>query len=67
VEAITALDKAIDLKRNSAEAWSTRGAALCNLGRFEEGIASLDKALQIQPDNPDARKLRKLALKELGR
>ncbi len=67
VEAIRALDKAIDLNRNSADAWSTKGEALWNLGRFDEAIASLDKALQIQPNHPRALKLRKQVREQLGR
>ncbi|MGD1850922.1 MAG: tetratricopeptide repeat protein, partial [Cyanophyceae cyanobacterium] len=35
------------------EAWSNRGIALGNLGRFEEAIASCDQALEIKPDGPN--------------
>jgi Flp pilus assembly protein TadD len=50
-----------------AKAWSTRGEALWNLGRFNEAIPAVDKALQLQPSNPEALKLRKQIRQELGR
>ncbi|HEY9881967.1 MAG TPA: tetratricopeptide repeat protein [Thermosynechococcaceae cyanobacterium] len=65
-EAIDALDVAIELNRNSAEAWSTKGAALWNLGRYDQAIESLDKALQIQPKAAGALALRQQAREQLG-
>jgi tetratricopeptide (TPR) repeat protein len=65
-EAINALDQAIALNRNLAEAWSIRGSALWNLGRYDRAIASLDKALELQPSAKNARALREKARRELG-
>jgi Flp pilus assembly protein TadD len=43
-----------------------RGAALVDLGQFEEAIASYDKALQIKPDYHEAWSNRGVALMNLG-
>jgi Flp pilus assembly protein TadD len=61
------LDKAIALKPDSADAWSTKGAAFWELGRYDQAIAAMDKALEIQPDNQNAINLRQQAREKLGR
>ena len=48
----TALDAwatAVRLKHDFPEAWNNRGAALANLGRYEEAVASYDSALVHKP------------------
>ncbi|MGQ9802030.1 MAG: sulfatase-like hydrolase/transferase [Candidatus Saccharicenans sp.] len=39
---------------NDPEIWNSLGAALINLGRYEEALEKLDKALSIDPDFPAA-------------
>ena len=44
-EALTALDRAIALKPDFAEAWQIRGLALLETNRLNEALAAFDKAL----------------------
>lgn len=52
--AVSAYDKAIEIKPDYHEAWYNRGIALGKLGRLEEAIASHDKAVEIKPDKDEA-------------
>ena len=47
--AILAYDKAIGLKQDKAVAYSNRGAAKSELGRYEDAIADFDKAIDLDP------------------
>jgi len=56
---LVSYDRAIRRSRRSAtgaseSAWTSKGAALILLGRYDEAIACLDKALQIDPADPVA-------------
>jgi eukaryotic-like serine/threonine-protein kinase len=66
-EALTSLNKAIELNPNLAEAWNNRGAVLWSLRRFDEAAASIDRAIQIKPDYQDALSLREQVRQRLGR
>jgi len=53
---ISRYDRALALGRRTAtgtgdEAWTSKGAALVLLGRYDEAIECLDQALQINPDS----------------
>ncbi|MFW5665847.1 MAG: tetratricopeptide repeat protein, partial [Coleofasciculus sp.] len=50
-KAIPVLDRATQLKPNSANAWINKAEAYMELERFDDAIASLKKALEIQPNN----------------
>ena len=73
-EAVQAFDKAIQLKPDSAEAYSNRGNALKELGQvehavasYDDAVASYDKAIQLKPDFAEAYYNRGNGLKDLGR
>jgi tetratricopeptide (TPR) repeat protein len=53
--AVASFDKAIGLKADYAEAYSSRGFALQELGRIEAAGASYDQAISIRPDFADAK------------
>ena len=65
--ALTAFDKAVEIKPDYHQAWYNRGNALRQLGRLEQAIASYDKAIEIKPDKHEAWYNRGNALGELGR
>lgn len=48
-KAIAYCDKALAVNPNSEYAWSTKGSALNNLGRYTEAVDCLKKALKINP------------------
>ena len=43
---LSALDEAIKINPQDYDAWQLKGAALSNLGRYEEAIVSLRKPSQ---------------------
>jgi len=47
-----------------ANAWTNKGIALYDSGRFEEALVALDKALEINPDDADALQLKNQLLSE---
>ncbi|CAE7782537.1 Ogt [Symbiodinium sp. CCMP2456] len=46
-EALAAYDRAISQWPGSADFWTARGEALCELGRFDDALASQRKALEL--------------------
>jgi tetratricopeptide (TPR) repeat protein len=48
---VEALRRAAELAPQDAAALGNLGAALCDLGRWEEALPSLNRALETQPDN----------------
>ncbi|HEY9673787.1 MAG TPA: tetratricopeptide repeat protein [Waterburya sp.] len=66
-EAISAYERAINIKSDYYEAWYCKAYLLEQLQRYEEAIASYDRALQIQPNAPDAWTNRGIALEKLQR
>ena len=65
--ALKAMDKAIELKPDFADAWNNRGVALDKLGRHEEALEAFDKAIELKPDYSDAWNNSGVTLDELGR
>lgn len=53
-EAISAYDKAIEMKNNYPKAWLNKGYALKELQRYNEEIVSYDKAIQLKPNYAEA-------------
>lgn len=49
-DALTAYDRAVELRPEYAEAWRGKGATLLALKQYEEARNAYDKAIQIQPD-----------------
>jgi tetratricopeptide (TPR) repeat protein len=67
-EAITAFDRALEIKPDLHQAWNDQGNVLGDWSRYEEAITSYDKALQIKPDDyHQAWYNRGIALGHLGR
>ena len=64
-EALTAIDKAIQLQPDFVEAWFLRSTVLCSLKKYEEALASIDKAIQLQPTDPELQKAKENVLKEI--
>jgi tetratricopeptide (TPR) repeat protein len=53
-EALACYDKAIELKRDYADAYSNRGIAFSNLKRYVEALQSYDKAIKLNHDLADS-------------
>jgi tetratricopeptide (TPR) repeat protein len=53
-DALSAFDKALELKPDLAEAWVVRGTVRAELRRYDEGLADCDKALELKPDLAEA-------------
>ncbi len=49
-EALTALDKALQLKPSDGEVLHNRGVVLQQMGRLEDAVASYDRALRTRPE-----------------
>ena len=65
--ALKALEKAIELKPDYADAWFGKGAALGKLGRHEETLKASEKAIELKPDCVGAWYNKGAALGKLGR
>ena len=59
--------KALQLKRNCAEAYQVLGHIVSDLGRPGEAIAAYNEALGLKPDLPDLHDNLGLALRQAGR
>jgi protein O-mannosyl-transferase len=55
VEALAALDRALELRPRFAMSWVYRGNVLVGLGRRDEAAENFRRAIQIDPDNAAAR------------
>lgn len=53
-DAIQVLDQAIQLDPQNADAWSEKGYALTELGKYDEAMQVLDQAIQLDPQNAEA-------------
>jgi len=49
-EALSACEKAIELKPDFAGAWCNKGVALINLDRYEEALSACEKAIELKPN-----------------
>ena len=65
--AIASYEQAVAIKPDKHEAWYNRGAALSNLGRYQDAIASYEQAVAIKPDKHEAWNNRGNVLSDLGR
>ncbi|GAB4305987.1 MAG: hypothetical protein Kow0090_21350 [Myxococcota bacterium] len=65
--ALKALDEAIKIKPDFAEAWSNKGVVLDKLGRTDDALKALDEAIKIKPDLAEAWYNKGNALAKLGR
>lgn len=50
-EALSAINKSIELNNNNEEAWRMKGAVLANLGRSQEALEAVDMAIKINPQS----------------
>ena len=66
-EALDALDHAIRLDPEHAEAHYNRGTILAELGRSDEGLDALDHAIRLDPEHAEAHYDRGTILAALGR
>ncbi|MEW6680716.1 MAG: tetratricopeptide repeat protein, partial [bacterium] len=60
-------DRVIRLNPNLAEAWSNKGIALGNLGKYDEEIKCYDEAIKINPNYDKAWSNKGIALGNLGK
>ena len=65
--AVAAFSKAVELKRDYAEAWNGLGYALRNQGKYPESLKAYDEALRLRPDYPEALEYLGEAYVKLGR
>ncbi|MCJ7565209.1 MAG: tetratricopeptide repeat protein [Candidatus Aminicenantes bacterium] len=66
-EAIESVDKALELKPDSPDAWYNKGVILSKLGKYEEALRAYDKALELKPDSPSAWYNKGVALSKHGK
>jgi superkiller protein 3 len=66
-EAIFCCDRALELYRELADAWISKGDALVCLGKVPEAISSYDRAIEIDPERAEAWFNRGNAFRALGR
>ena len=66
-EALAALDRALEINPQDAQAHSNRGVVLSALGRKAEALAAYDRALEINPQDAQAHSNRGNVLDDLGR
>ena len=66
-QALSALNKAIDLRPDYVEAYNNRGAAKNLLGKHQEAIADYDKVIQLKPDYAEAYSNRGVTKSLLGK
>jgi tetratricopeptide (TPR) repeat protein len=62
-----AWNKLLKINPEDAVAWSNKGLALGNLGRYEEALECFDKALEINPEKAEAWSDKGAALLHFGR
>jgi len=65
--AIKAIEKAIELKPDYADAWYNKGVALKDLGRYDEALKANEKAIELESDYAGAWNNKGAALGDLGR
>ncbi len=66
-QALSALNKAIDLRPDYVEAYNNRGAAKNLLGKHQEAIADYDKVIQLKPNYAEAYSNRGVTKSLLGK
>ncbi len=66
-QALSALNKAIDLRPDYVAAYNNRGAAKNLIGKHQEAIADYDKVIQLKPDYTEAYSNRGVTKSLLGK
>lgn len=66
-QALPHLDKAIDIFKDYADAYITRGGCHLLLGNYEQSVADYQFALQKQPQNAKLKQSLAMALRETGK
>ncbi|MDE0554829.1 MAG: hypothetical protein OXI24_11465, partial [Candidatus Poribacteria bacterium] len=66
-EALAALDKALNLKPDSAEIYNGRGAAKLMLKNYHNALADCDEAIRLKPDYAEAYNTRAVVKQDLER
>ena len=66
-DAMTALDQALALTPDLAEAWSVKGDLFSDEQRFDQALENYDRALALKPDFAESWYNRGIALRGLGR
>jgi protein O-mannosyl-transferase len=67
LQSIPHLDRALDIYRDYADAYVSRGGAHLLAGNYEKSIADYKTAIQLQSDKPSYRTSLALALREAGK
>ncbi|RCJ17780.1 protein kinase [Nostoc minutum NIES-26] len=66
-DALTAYQKAVDVRPDYAQGWNGQAKTLSALKRYKEALSAYDKAIQIQPEYVEAWSGRGFALQSLQR
>lgn len=66
-EALTLIDRAIEIRPDYADAYNNRGNVLQGLNRFSEALVSYDRSISLKPDSASAHNNRGNALRKLDR
>lgn len=66
-DALTAYEKAVEIRPNYAQAWNGQAQTLSELKEYKEALAAYDKAIQIQPNYLEAWSGRGFVLNNLQR
>jgi tetratricopeptide (TPR) repeat protein len=64
-EALTAYEKAIELKPSASEVWRHQGLLLEKLEQYSEAIAAYDQAIKLEPNDAEAWRFRGALLSKL--
>ncbi len=66
-EALTFVEKSLEIEPNNIAAMDTKGFILYNLGKYHESISWYDKALEINPNFEETIKHKDLSIQKLDR
>jgi superkiller protein 3 len=66
-EAMSSLERALELGANNSKTYNDLGAALTETGRFQDAAVSLRRSIDLQPNNPKALNNLGVALLRAGR
>lgn len=67
MQALPHLNKAIEIYKDYADAYISRGGANLLLGNYEQSIADYNTVIRLQPNNANARPMLATALRETGK
>lgn len=66
-QALTLIDRAIEIRPDYADAYNNRGNVLQALNRFEDALTSYDRSITLKPDSASAHNNRGNTLRKLDR